>query len=85
MFDFTEETFNQVAFFIYKPVTVTRRNSVAARRNNCLHAPLLDGMNECIAVVALVAKQRFRPSRCELQQGISLSNITGLPTGQDKI
>ena len=56
MFDFTEETFNQVAFFIYKPVTLTRRNSVAARRNNRLHAPLLNGLDERIAVVALIAK-----------------------------
>ena len=56
MFDFTEETFNQVAFFIYKPATVTRRNSVATMRNNRLHALLLDGLNERIAVVALVVK-----------------------------
>ena len=57
MFDFTEETFNQVAFFICKPATVTRRNSVAAMRNNRLHALLLDGLlNERIAVVALVVK-----------------------------
>ena len=56
MFDFTEETFNQVAFFICKPATVTRRNSVAAMRNNRLHALFLDGLNERLAVVALVAK-----------------------------
>jgi len=56
MFGFTEETLNQVAFFIHKPVTVTRRNSIAARWNNRLYAPRLDDLNERIAVVALVAK-----------------------------
>jgi hypothetical protein len=59
MFDFTEETLNQVAqmaFFIYKTVTVTRRNSVTARRNNRLYKSLLDGLNERIAVEAFIAK-----------------------------
>jgi hypothetical protein len=56
MFNFTEETLNQVAFFIDKPVTSTKFKPVVSRWNNRLHPFVLNGLDKGIAVLALVAQ-----------------------------
>ena len=50
MFDFVEEAFDQMALFVNKPIALARFGAVAARRDDGLHAPRLDGR----VLVALV-------------------------------
>jgi len=71
-----------MAFLVNKPVALTHLVSVAARRNDSFHIPRYDGLDERIAVIAVVADKRTCTRWRQRQQGFGLSNITGLPSGQ---
>jgi hypothetical protein len=55
MFDFVEETFDQMALLINEPIDLAGFGAVTAGRDDGLHAPRLDGLDERVVVVALVA------------------------------
>lgn len=56
MFNFTEETFKQVEFFLDKLVTVTRYKPIISRWNNRFHLSVLDGLDKRITVVTFIAQ-----------------------------
>jgi len=85
MFDFTEKTLARVTLFIDKPITLTRCNTVVARRDNRFHALYLDSLDKRIALIALVVKQSTRNRRSQLQQRLRLPDVACLALGQNKI
>lgn len=63
-----------MAFLVNKPVTRAGLGAMAARRNNHLHAPVPDGLDERIAVIAPVADKGLVACR-----GVNASNVSACP------
>jgi hypothetical protein len=82
MFDFVGETLNQMTFFVDKPVTGSGRAPVAARWNDGCQTAFLNGRNQRISVIALVTDKGLGALRSQGKQGLGLTDIAGLPTGQ---
>ena len=64
MLYFVEEAFDQMALLVDKPIHRARRLAVAARWDHGLHALCLNGFDQLVAVVALVADERAGALRC---------------------
>ena len=79
MLYFVEEAFNQMALLVDNPIHRARCLAVAARWDHDRYTLCLYGLDQIVAVVALVADERSGALRCPGQQGIGLADIAGLP------
>ena len=85
MFDFVEETLDQVALLVDEPIDLAGFGAVAARRDDGFHAPCFDSLDERVAVVPLVADERVGPFWRQAEQRFPLAGVMDLATGQHEV
>lgn len=69
-----------MAFLVAPRIDGTWRFAVAARGDDDCHAPSGNGLDQLVAVVALIAHERAGTLRRPGQQEVGLSDFAGLPT-----
>ena len=74
-----------MTFLVNKPIDLALPVAVAARRDDRLHLPRLDGLDERVAVIAPIADKRLRPLRRQPRQGLGLVNVAGLTARQHEV
>jgi hypothetical protein len=75
-----------VTLLVDEPIDLAEFSAVAAGWDDRVHVPRLDGPDERVAVVALVADERLGPCRRQPQQRLPLANIVmDLTTGQHEV
>ena len=74
-----------MTLFIGKPITPSRINPIAARRDDGFNTFFSERLNKSIAITTFIAQQGADVLRPQSQQTLSLSDLVGLPTCQNKI
>jgi hypothetical protein len=74
-----------MTFLLDEPIDFAPLFTVVAWRDDGLHASRIDGLGEHIAVVTLVADEGLGALRGQLQPGVGLADIAGLPAGQHEV
>ena len=82
LFEAIEKSLDEVARLVAMPVDFARRIPVATGWTNGLSANSLDGVNQCIAVIALVGDHGFGWNG--FNQGGALGDVSDLAGGQDQ-
>ena len=77
MLDLVEEAFDEVAFAIEREVAIPQLLSVRLRWNDRRDFPAFEALDERVAIVAFVGKQRFGLEAFE--QRFGLGDVGGLP------
>ena len=83
LFEAIEESLDEISRLVAMPVDLARRIPVAAGRNDGLSAGSLDGLNQCIAVIALVGNHGLGWNG--FNQGRPLGDVSDLAGGQDQV
>lgn len=81
LFELVEITLDQIACLITMPVIRAWRVTVGSRRYDWLRILRLDGLNQGVTVIALIAKDSVG-TRCFAQQFSGLRDVGTLRTGQ---
>ena len=68
LFEAVEESLDEISRLVAMPVDLAWRIPVATRRNDGLSTGRLDGLNQSIAVIALVGDERFRRWQARIEQ-----------------
>jgi hypothetical protein len=82
LFETIKESLDDISCLVRMPVDPSRPIPVAARRDDGLSANRLDGLDQGVAVVALVGDDRL--GRNGFDQGSTLGDIGHLAGGQDQ-
>lgn len=85
MFDFVEEALDQVSLFVNEPIDLAEFGAIAAGWDDRVHVARLDGPDERVAVVALVADERLSPLWSQGQQCLPLGNVMDLTARQHEV
>jgi len=85
VFDFVEEAFDQMALLVDEPIDFARLFAVAAGRDDGLHAPRLDRLDDGVGIVALVCDERLSPRRRQPEQRLRLAGVIGLAARQHEV
>jgi hypothetical protein len=84
MFDFTDEAFNKVPFFVEMLIIVSLHCAVLARRNDRDGTPVKDTLNKVVRVIATVGKDVVALADEANREVLRLSNVIALATRQNE-
>ncbi len=85
VFDSVEEALDQMTLLVDEPIVLPGFGAVAAWRDDGRHFPRLNGLDQLVAVVALIADKRLSSLRGQRQEGFGLPDVAGLPAGQHEV
>ena len=79
VFEFEEEIFHQMAFFVSMPVTISGMFGSDTVWNYCNSAPFLQPTYKLIAVIAFICQYEFAIQIKRLQQSLCHTDIISVP------